>query len=261
MYATIAVLCLGLMLVACTGPMGPAGPQGERGPQGIQGERGEQGIQGERGLQGLRGEQGIQGEPGPEGPSGTQGPTGPKGERGEQGPQGKQGPIGPVGPTAGTLTPIPTASPEPTLTTPLDPSIWSVSHDKDELTDETSVILRKPSTDHNVKYQSAVQLYIRCSSTVANEVYIYWGTYMSARDDVFQSRIRWDSEEPVTAQWSESVSNEATFHYNPGQFIQRAESAETVFIRIWDYGQEEHDVRFDVRGLSTYLDQNAEFCR
>ena len=70
-------LVLGLFLssilftaIACSGDLGPAGPQG---PRGEQGSAGSQGPQGQQGVQGLAGPQGQQGE---QGPAGRQGPQG-----------------------------------------------------------------------------------------------------------------------------------------------------------------------------------------
>ena len=75
----VAILTAGTLLVAaCTGSQGPAGPQG---------------------LAGEPGPAGIAGPQGPAGLQGAAGPQGPTGQRGPAGPQGEQGPIGPVGPT------------------------------------------------------------------------------------------------------------------------------------------------------------------
>ena len=86
-----------IVLVGCTGEIGPrgtSGPQGEQGAQGEQGPQGMQGIQGEQGPQGVQGPQGEQGAQGEQGPQGEQGMQGEKGDRGLQGSDGRQGPQG-----------------------------------------------------------------------------------------------------------------------------------------------------------------------
>ena len=76
----VALLTVGvLLLAACTGGEGAAGPAG---PQGL------------TGAQGPAGPAGLQGAAGPAGPVGPQGPVGP---RGPAGPQGETGPAGPEG--------------------------------------------------------------------------------------------------------------------------------------------------------------------
>ena len=47
--AMIPLLIVGLLLVACQGPVGPQGAQGEPGPQGAQSEPGQQGEPGPQG--------------------------------------------------------------------------------------------------------------------------------------------------------------------------------------------------------------------
>ncbi len=76
-------LILGLFLssilftaIACSGDLGPAGPQGDPGPAGPQGPRGEQGSAGSQGQQGVQGPAGTQGQQGEQGPAGPQGPQG-----------------------------------------------------------------------------------------------------------------------------------------------------------------------------------------
>ena len=76
----VALLTAGvLLLAACTGGEGAAGPAG---PQGL------------TGAQGPAGPAGLQGAAGPAGPVGPQGPVG---TRGPAGPQGEPGPAGPAG--------------------------------------------------------------------------------------------------------------------------------------------------------------------
>ena len=71
-----------------TGPVGPAGAQGEPGATGPAGPAGATGPQGEKG------EQGPPGAPGPVGTPGAPGPIGPQGEQGPPGLQGNPGPAG-----------------------------------------------------------------------------------------------------------------------------------------------------------------------
>ena len=70
------------LLLACEGPPGPAGPQGDTGHQGPPGEQGNTGVQGERGEPGS---QGIQGSPGQQGEEGARGAPGPRGAQGRVG--------------------------------------------------------------------------------------------------------------------------------------------------------------------------------
>ncbi len=72
-----ASLSVIMLLVACTGPQGPAGPAGSPGPEGPAG---------------------LEGPTGPEGPAGPEGPPGPEGPAGPEGPPGPEGPAGPEGP-------------------------------------------------------------------------------------------------------------------------------------------------------------------
>ena len=67
------------------GPVGEAGPTGDKGDPG---EAGPKGDKGDRGLQGEQGPQGSQGERGPQGSTGARGEPGPKGV---QGPKGQRG--------------------------------------------------------------------------------------------------------------------------------------------------------------------------
>ena len=84
---------------------------------------------------------------------------------------------------------------------------------------------------------------------------------MAADDDRFTSKLRWDEGAPVDGRWSESTNNTGTFYHDPDAFIARAEEADSLFVRIWDYSDEAHDARFDLRGLSAHLDEHAEQCR
>lgn len=61
----MAMLCMAMALVSCSGEDGEQGLQGDQGPAG------EQGIQGPQGSQGDQGEQGEQGEPGEPGEDGN----------------------------------------------------------------------------------------------------------------------------------------------------------------------------------------------
>ena len=126
-----------LLFVACEGPMGAPGPQGERGPagetgsQGVPGPIGETGEQGPQGVQGLQGPKGDIGEAGAQGEPGPQGPAGPQGEKGDTGPQGVQGERGPRGaqglpgiaPTTPAVTPAMPTPPENSRTFQLAPAV------------------------------------------------------------------------------------------------------------------------------------------
>lgn len=68
-----------------TGPMGPAGPQGQTGQTGPQGPVGQTGPQGPTGQAGAQGPIGLTGA---QGPTGLIGPQGPAGKTGPQGPAG-----------------------------------------------------------------------------------------------------------------------------------------------------------------------------
>jgi hypothetical protein len=61
----IALLLVGLAVLACQGPPGPPGQPGTQGLQGQQGQPGPQGPQGEQGVPGALGRAGPQGEQGP----------------------------------------------------------------------------------------------------------------------------------------------------------------------------------------------------
>lgn len=63
----MAVLCMAMALVSCSGEDGEQGLQGDQGPAGEQGIQGPQGPQGSQGDQGEQGEQGEPGEPGEDG--------------------------------------------------------------------------------------------------------------------------------------------------------------------------------------------------
>ena len=109
MQKLLILVTLMFLLIACEGPPGPAGPQGdighqgppgERGSMGIQGVRGEPGVQGvpgQRGKEGIRGSSGVRGDQGAPGERGPQGEQGTRGELGQVGPQGERGPRGPQG--------------------------------------------------------------------------------------------------------------------------------------------------------------------
>ena len=97
----ISLLTVGVLLVAaCAGSEGAAGPQGTAGldgaagPQGLQGEAGAAGPQGPAGQDGATGPQGPQGLQGEAGPAGPQGPVGQDGAPGPEGPEGPQGETG-----------------------------------------------------------------------------------------------------------------------------------------------------------------------
>jgi hypothetical protein len=63
----LAIICLSLLLAACSrepGPKGDTGPQGPAGPQGIAGPPGPVGPQGPQGVRGDKGEKGEKEEPG-----------------------------------------------------------------------------------------------------------------------------------------------------------------------------------------------------
>ena len=143
MRALLAATTLLLVLaLACTGPAGPAGLQGETGPQGPPGESGIQGPQGSQGVRGEIGPPGLQGERGADQPEGT------KGERGEAGPQGKAGPQGAEGPPgeAGPVGPRGPAGPQGSSGAigpqgPRGESGLSALADLSHLTDKTSSVV------------------------------------------------------------------------------------------------------------------------
>jgi collagen type VII alpha len=86
---------MGLEIVlAATGPQGPAGPAGANGATGPQGPAGATGATGPQGPAGATGATGAQG---PAGPAGAAGTDGAQGATGSQGPAGAQGPVGPAG--------------------------------------------------------------------------------------------------------------------------------------------------------------------
>lgn len=91
LFSVALVLTVFAGLVACQGPVGPAGIQGNPGPQGGQG------IAGPSGATGLTGPEGETGPIGPQGESGPEGPQGETGSQGEPGPAGDKGAIGPKG--------------------------------------------------------------------------------------------------------------------------------------------------------------------
>ena len=69
MALLLAVALASLLAVACTGDVGPAGPQGSAGPQGPAGSQGPEGPRGDAGRAGSSGAPGAAGEQGPPGPS------------------------------------------------------------------------------------------------------------------------------------------------------------------------------------------------
>ena len=100
LFSVALVLTVFVGLVACQGPVGPAGIQGNPGPQGGQGVAGPPGATGLTGPEGSTGPIGPQGESGPEGPqgeTGLQGEPGPAGEKGAIGPKGQAGDAGVAG--------------------------------------------------------------------------------------------------------------------------------------------------------------------
>ena len=99
LFSIALVFMLFAGLVACKGPVGPAGIQGNPGPQGAQGIVGPAGAIGLTGLEGATGPIGPQGESGPVGPQGETGDIGETGPQGESGPVGRQGETGATGET------------------------------------------------------------------------------------------------------------------------------------------------------------------
>ena len=65
----LVVALASLLAVACTGDVGPQGPQGSAGPQGPAGQQGPEGPRGDPGRAGSAGAPGAAGEQGPPGPS------------------------------------------------------------------------------------------------------------------------------------------------------------------------------------------------
>ncbi|GAA4022853.1 hypothetical protein GCM10022631_41750 [Deinococcus rubellus] len=78
----ISLLTVALLLTACTGSQGPAGPDGA------------QGTNGATGVAGPTGATGASGPAGATGPTGSQGTPGTTGANGAPGPQGAPGPTG-----------------------------------------------------------------------------------------------------------------------------------------------------------------------
>lgn len=69
------LLALVVLLLACSGPQGPAGPAGPQGPQGAAGPPGPAGAKGDTGAAGPKGDTGPAGPPGAAGPAAAPPPT------------------------------------------------------------------------------------------------------------------------------------------------------------------------------------------
>ena len=108
LFSVALTLTVFVGLVACQGPVGPAGIQGNPGPQGGQGIAGPSGETGLAGPEGSTGPIGPQGESSSSGPQGESGSIGETGLQGEPGPAGDTGAIGPKGQAgdAGVAGPI-----------------------------------------------------------------------------------------------------------------------------------------------------------
>ena len=165
-----------------------------------------------------------------------------------------------------TPTAIPTLVPTPAPT----PGNWQVFEHTDPLTDETSVSITIYATEHNLDWpydEDSVALAILCRPA-ERKVLIRWSRYMAAGsgdpwgvEDTFESALRWNQGQPIFRYWTESTNNEATFHRNPDYFIEKAEKADSLFVRMWNFSGEAHDASFDLRGLSTHLDEHPGRCR
>jgi len=98
-FGLVAVLFL-FAAMACTGDLGPAGPQGAQGSAGVAGAQAEPGSAGVAGPQGAQGSAGVAGLQGAQGPAGVPGSQGERGPQGSAGPPGQPGQPGPAGPGA-----------------------------------------------------------------------------------------------------------------------------------------------------------------
>ena len=75
----LIAIVLATTIIACKGPQGEIGPQGQKGDTGSIGPRGETGANGSNGA---NGSPGATGQAGPRGETGATGPQGPKGDPG-----------------------------------------------------------------------------------------------------------------------------------------------------------------------------------
>ena len=194
-----------------------------------------------------------------------------------------------------TYTPYPTYTPRPTATPILTPlstatpaprptpqgSAW-VTRDanKDPLTDTLSLPIYTPAVEHNLELsydEPPPLLIVRCNFGTAIEkvdpieIFIHWGTYMYGDDDeVLLGKVRWDDNAPVDAGWGEAIDKKATFLIGDGNaitgkysdylvvlanFIDKLQSHNTVFVRIWDVSGNAHDAKFLIHGLTTHLQE------
>ena len=107
-------------------------------------------------------------------------------------------------------------------------------------------------------------MFVRCGGSGAIDVFIVWGEqYMAAKNNVFSGQLRWDDGDVAQARWNEAASNEATFldSRQLDIFISETEKASKLFVRIQDFSGKNHDALFQVEGLTTHLDANADLCR
>ena len=142
---------------------------------------------------------------------------------------------------------------------------WLALEVTDALTDERSLQLAVQATDHNLErpYEdNRVVLYIICTAD-RKKVVVWWHKFLYAGFGAsgFDNGMRWDGKAAVKGRWTENADNTATIYHPADGFIRQAEQADTLFIRIWDFEEKAHDATFDLRGLTTYLDEYSEYCR
>lgn len=133
---------------------------------------------------------------------------------------------------------------------------WDVSVDTNPMDDTRTVTLLLRAESGNSAYGDPIYLLVRCMSN-ETEFFIAWDDYLG-REAVVTTRI--GDSAAVTAPWSLSTDNSATFHRNPITILKEMMTANRFVARVTPYNESPTTAVFDTTGMSEAIKPLREIC-